>query len=61
MPQEPITNDAEHQNALVRLGELVILDPAPESAEGIELEALATRVEAYEDIHFPITNLTGAA
>lgn len=60
MPQEPITNDAEHQDALVRLGELVTLDPAPESPEGIELEALATRVEAYEDIHYPISNSTDA-
>ncbi len=47
-----IKNEQEYEAALARIDQL--MDAAPGTPEGDELELLATLVEAYEDKHFPI-------
>ncbi len=47
-----IKNDHEHEAALARIDQLI--DAAPGTPEGDELELLATLVEVYEDKQFPI-------
>lgn len=47
-----IKNDHEYEATLARIDQL--LDAAPETPEGDELELLTTLVEVYEDKHFPI-------
>lgn len=47
-----IKNDQEYEAALARIDQL--MDAAPGTPEGDELELLATLVEVYEDKHFPI-------
>ena len=47
-----IKNDREYAAALARIDQL--MDAAPGTPEGDELELLATLVEVYEDKHFPI-------
>ena len=48
----PIKTTADYESALRRVDEL--MDATPESAEGAELDVLATLVAAYESQHFPI-------
>jgi len=50
----PIKTDQDHQNALQRIDAL--MDAAPDTEEGAELEILATLVEAFEEKNFPIEN-----
>jgi HTH-type transcriptional regulator/antitoxin HigA len=52
MEFKPILNDADHEAALHRIEEL--WGAPPESAEGDELDVLATLAEAYERERFPI-------
>lgn len=48
----PIRTAADHASALARIEQL--MDAAPDSDEGAELDVLATLVDAYESKHFPI-------
>jgi HTH-type transcriptional regulator/antitoxin HigA len=47
-----IRTEADYNNALARVAEL--MDAAPDSEAGAELDVLATLVEAYEAKNFPI-------
>lgn len=47
-----VKNDRGYEAALARIDEL--MDAAPATPEGDELELLTTLVEVYEDKHFPI-------
>ena len=51
---EIITSDTVLETALTRLGELMDLNPAPESDADLELQALAALITAYEDKHYKI-------
>ena len=48
----PIKTEEDYKNALARVEE--IMDAAPDSEEGAELDVLATLVDAYEAKNFPI-------
>ena len=48
----PVKTEADYETALRRIAEL--MDAAPNSPEGDELDVLATLVEFYESRHFPI-------
>ncbi len=48
----PIKTDEDYENAMLRIDAL--MDAAPGTEEGDELDVLATLVEAYERDHFPI-------
>ncbi|WP_225907733.1 type II toxin-antitoxin system HigA family antitoxin [Leptolyngbya sp. BL0902] len=50
--QKPIETEADYENALARINNL--MDAAPDTPESEELDRLATLVEAYEDEHYPI-------
>jgi HTH-type transcriptional regulator/antitoxin HigA len=52
MEIKPIRNDADHELALRRIEEL--WGAPPDSADGDELEVLATLTEAYERERYPI-------
>lgn len=54
MKVKPIKTRKEHKAALLRIEELLDLDPREGSAEADELELLAMVVEEYEDIHDPV-------
>ena len=49
---KPIRTEADYQAALARIDEL--MDAAPGSREGEELDVLADLVEAYESKHEPM-------
>ena len=49
-----IKSDTDLETALTRLGELMDLNPAPESDADLELQALAALITAYEDKHYKI-------
>lgn len=48
----PIKSESDYRDALARIEEL--LDAEPDSEAGVELDVLATLVDAYESNHFPI-------
>lgn len=48
----PVKTEADYETALKRIAEL--MNAAPNSPEGDELDVLATLVEFYESRHFPI-------
>lgn len=50
--QKPIESEADYENALSRIQNL--MDAAPNTPESEELNRLATLVEAYEDQRYPI-------
>lgn len=52
MVAKVIKNDRVYEAALERIEAL--MDAAPDTPEGDELELLTTLVEVYEDKHFPI-------
>jgi HTH-type transcriptional regulator/antitoxin HigA len=52
MDIKPIRTKADYNNALARVAQL--MDAAPGSAAGTELDVLATLVDAYEAKNFPI-------
>jgi HTH-type transcriptional regulator / antitoxin HigA len=52
MQIHPIRTEKDHASAVVRIGELI--HAAPGSAEGDELDILATLVDAYEAKHHAI-------
>ena len=49
---KPIRTEADYDNALARVAEL--MDAAPDSEAGAELDVLATLTDAYEAKNFPI-------
>ena len=49
-----IKSDTDLETGLTRLGELMDLNPAPESDADLELQALAALITAYEDKHYKI-------
>ena len=49
----PIKTEADYDAALARINEL--MDAAPDTAEGDELDILVALVEVYEDRHHPIS------
>lgn len=55
---DEIHTDADYRALLAQVSALIDLDPAPDSPEGEELEALGTLVEAYEAKHYPIPPIT---
>ncbi|MCE7063496.1 hypothetical protein [Dyadobacter sp. CY343] len=50
----PIKTALDYQNALRRIDELLILNPAPHSELDDELDVISTLVHAYEQTHNPI-------
>lgn len=52
MDIRPIKTENDYRKALLRIEEL--MEAAPDSEAGTELDVLATLVEAYEAKHFPI-------
>ena len=48
----PIRTETDYTNALARIAEL--MDAAPDSEAGAELDVLATLIDAYEARNFPI-------
>jgi len=52
MQIRPIRNEQDHDAAISRIAKL--MNAKPDSAEGDELDVLATLVDAYEAKHFPI-------
>lgn len=52
MMVKPIRNESDYEANLMRLEELI--DAAPGTPEGDELEILATLIERYEDERYPI-------
>ena len=51
---KPVTNDAEHSEALAEIDRLMDRNPAPGTAPADRLGVLATLVETYEDRRWPI-------
>ena len=47
-----IVTEQDYEHALQRIN--LLMDAPVGTIEGAELDALATRVEEYEDIHFPM-------
>ena len=54
--QQPLQTEEEYRRALQRLGE--IFNPEPGAPEVAEYELLCDLVEAYEDIHYPMSDPT---
>ncbi len=52
MDIRPIKKKRDYENALRRIDELMSAEPG--TAQGDELDVLATLVDAYEQKHFPI-------
>jgi HTH-type transcriptional regulator/antitoxin HigA len=52
MPIHPIRNERDHDAALARIARL--MSKSVNAAEGAELDALVTLVDAYEAKHFPM-------
>ncbi|MFD2574176.1 type II toxin-antitoxin system HigA family antitoxin [Spirosoma soli] len=50
-----IRTEAQYDDALERVYELLQLHPALNTPEGDELDLLVTLVEAYEAVHYPMT------
>lgn len=48
-----IKNDQDYNEALALLGELMTLDPKPESTEGEQLDILSALIQEYELKNFP--------
>jgi antitoxin component HigA of HigAB toxin-antitoxin module len=56
--RETIQTAEDHLQALARLEELMMLDSEEGSAQELELEGLAKQIDAYERVHFPITEIS---
>jgi len=52
---KPIRTEQDYDEAIINLGELMALDPDPESVEGDQLSILSTLVQNYEETHYPST------
>ena len=51
---KPIKNDAQYEDALTRIYELIQRELEPESRESDELEVLSILVKEYELGHYPV-------
>lgn len=51
---KPIKNEAQYEDALERIYELMQLDPEPGTEAGDELEILSLLVKDYENAHYPV-------
>jgi antitoxin component HigA of HigAB toxin-antitoxin module len=55
---EPIANEEEYEAALAEVRRLMDIDIDPEldpsTPDGQKLDALAERIHAYEQIHYPM-------
>jgi len=49
-----LKNELNYKNALLRISELMKMQPEIGTKEGNELDMLATLVEAYEAVHIPM-------
>ena len=49
-----IKTHEDHAEALARMAALMDTDPAPDTDEDLELQAMAALIEAYEAKHFKI-------
>ncbi|MCU0444783.1 MAG: hypothetical protein MUE85_07675 [Microscillaceae bacterium] len=54
--KDKIKDEKNYRRALQRIWDLMKLAPEVGSPEGEELDMLATLVEAYEDVHYPMKN-----
>ncbi len=54
---QPVKTNDDHKQALARIDSL--MNAAPGTEEGAELDVLVTLVEAYENEHFQFENLMG--
>ncbi len=54
MTIQPIRNSSDHESALKRIEAL--MSAQTDTAEGDELDVLATLIDAYEKEHFPINS-----
>lgn len=52
---KPIKTEDQYEEALERIYNLLQTHPKPNSESGDELELMVTLVEAYEDIHYPMS------
>lgn len=50
----PIKTEADYDDAIIRINQLLDLNPQPNSEEDNQLDILSTLVEAYEDEHYPV-------
>ena len=50
----PIKTEADYDDAIIRINQLLDLNPQPNSEEDNQLDILSTLVEAYEDGHYPV-------
>jgi len=53
-----LRNEAEYTAAITELDQLLDLDPSPHSEAYERLEFLSVLVHAYEEVHFPLAQLT---
>lgn len=53
---KPIRTEAQYEEALERIYELMQLDLEPGTEAGDELEILALLVKEYENAHYPVPN-----
>ena len=53
-----LRNEAEYMAAVAEIDQLLDLDPPPHSEAYERLEFLSVLVHAYEEAHFPLTQLT---
>ncbi|ABS45608.1 hypothetical protein YpsIP31758_A0011 (plasmid) [Yersinia pseudotuberculosis IP 31758] len=51
-----IETPEQHEAQLMRLEQLMKLNPALNTPEDVEIEKLAGAIEAYENIHYPIND-----
>ena len=51
---KPIRTKKDYKEALLRVEELIAINPKKNTLEFDELDILGTLLSAYEDIHFPI-------
>jgi HTH-type transcriptional regulator / antitoxin HigA len=51
----PIHTNEDYQLALKEIARLVDIDPAVGTSDGDKMEVLATLVEVYEAVHYPMT------
>jgi HTH-type transcriptional regulator / antitoxin HigA len=51
----PIACEAEYQRAIEEIAAFFEHQPEPGTPEGDRFDALAAVIEAYEDVHYPIS------
>ncbi|EKN4882323.1 TPA: hypothetical protein PXO68_003166 [Yersinia enterocolitica] len=49
-----IETPEQHEAQLMRLEQLMKLNPALNTPEDVEIENLAVAIEVYENIHYPL-------